>query len=55
MRSRGQKRYVSFLKTGLAGETESFLFGEQQKFSTIFNSRHTEQGAKIVMAHHQFF
>jgi hypothetical protein len=26
-----------------------------QSFSTLFNSRHTEQGAKIVKAHHQFF
>jgi hypothetical protein len=27
----------------------------QQRFSTFFNSRHVEQGAEIVKAHHQFF
>lgn len=27
--------------------------GLEQRFSTLFNSRHTEQGAKTVKAHHR--
>jgi hypothetical protein len=42
-------------KIAMLGRDRAFRDTLHQSFSTFFNSRHTEQGAKIVKANHQFF